>query len=173
MPFDDVDLGALEQELDAPPYLVNDFVLAGEHDLIVHLRLADVDAVLASVLCEVHHMGALQKDLAGNAAAMEADAALFVLLDERDLLAQLCGADCRRIAAGAATKHDNIVLLCPVPLPQHVRGSSLFVSAGTRPTPLVSPLAGAADYFLSVSSTAHATRLSQVPVPRAQISFQH
>ena len=68
-----------------------------------------VDAVLVLVVGEhVRQLGVPEQRLGGDAADVEADAAPVLVLDDRDGLAELRGADRRDVPAGAGTEHQHV-----------------------------------------------------------------
>ena len=62
----------------------------------------------AQVLQGMPDFGPLEHCLGGNAAPVQADAAQVLLLDQRGAEPQLCGANSRDIATGAAADDDHI-----------------------------------------------------------------
>ena len=70
-----------------------------------------------------------QQRLGRDAAPVEADAAQSFTLDDRDLHAQLAGADRRDIAAGAGAEDDEIVGIC------HGRVLTWGIRGVRRPAP--------------------------------------
>ena len=111
VPWNDVDLVLLEQELDALDVALDALVLEGHHLLQIERRLADLDAEVGEmVLGLLEHCGGVQQGLRGNAADVEAGAALrLALLHDGRLQAELRGADGADIAAGAGADDDEIV----------------------------------------------------------------
>ena len=60
---------------------------------------------------EVRQLGVAQQRLGRDAADVEADAAPVLLLDDRDLLAELRGADRGDVPTRAGTEDDDVVAL--------------------------------------------------------------
>src|SRR5581483_3354605 len=106
-PFDTV---RLEEARNALRHLLHDAGLPRIRRTEVELRLADVDAELReALLCLLQRERGLHPRLRRNAADAQARAAeLRLLLDARDLRAELCGANRCGIAAGAAPEHGDV-----------------------------------------------------------------
>ena len=105
-----VDLVLLQQELDAVDIAFNTGVLEGEHGGKVESRL-HLDAHLAETVRRFREaLARMQQCLGGDAADIEAGAAMGgALLDHRDLHAKLRRADRADIAAGPRADDDKVV----------------------------------------------------------------
>ncbi len=105
------DLVLLHQMRDAGGELLGDGARA-LHDLLqVELDIVRREAELAHVVEQMVDLGGAQQRLGRDAAPVEADAAEMLGLDDRDLHFQLRGADCRDIAARAATDDHQVKFL--------------------------------------------------------------
>jgi hypothetical protein len=106
-----VDLVLLEQERDALDVAVDAFVLEFHHRRQIELRARHLDAHLGeAVACLLVELGGIQQRLRRNAADIQAGAAEgLVLLDHRDLEAELRRADRADIAAGAGADDCKVV----------------------------------------------------------------
>ena len=75
-------------------------------------RLADGDAPVLGVLDDLQRVGVLEQRLGRDAAPQQAGAAERLLfLDDRDLQAELRGADGGDVAAGAGADDDDVVFV--------------------------------------------------------------
>ncbi len=107
-PFHHRHLARLGKACESPRQLRDDAVLELAHAVEIDLRRAERDAVAGHVLGVGDHLGGVQQRLRGDAADVEADAAeRGVAFDEDDLLAEVGGAECRRIAAGTGAEHQH------------------------------------------------------------------
>ena len=106
-----VDLVLLEQERDAVDIGFHRIGLVLHHRGQIELRRVDNDAERREPMrCLREHMRGVQQRLGGNAADIEAGAAVgCVLLDDGRLEAQLRRADRADIAAGSRADDDKIV----------------------------------------------------------------
>jgi hypothetical protein len=104
-------LRALARRVEAAGVLGHDLVLALEHRRQVDLDRTELEAVFGGVLLgEDDVLGGVEQGLARDAADVEAGAAEGgALLDERDLQAELGGAEGAHVAAGAGADDDEIV----------------------------------------------------------------
>ena len=108
---DDLDLVGLAQRANAGGQLLHrggaealDLLPVHPH---VHAHNADLGAAGGGVI----DLRGVEHGLGGHAAPIEAGAAHLILLDQRDLGAQLRGADGGHIAAGAAADHQDAAAL--------------------------------------------------------------
>jgi hypothetical protein len=86
---------------------LDDLVLVAAHAVEVDLGRAEVESRRVRRL--VDHLGDVQQRLGRDAADVEAHAAQALLaLDERDLEAEIGGAEGRAVAAGAGADHDQL-----------------------------------------------------------------
>ena len=77
---------------------------------IIERRLFDGDAFVGGMVGEAPEFGGVEQRFGRNAADMEAGAAqLRIFFDNRGFQAVLAGAHRGRVAAGAATNHNQIV----------------------------------------------------------------
>src|SRR6516162_1517240 len=108
---DDVDLVLLHQELDAFDVAVDALLLEIHHRGQVELGRPHANAHLGKgVRGLLEHLGSMQQRLRRHAADVEAGAAeSVVLLDDRDLHAELSRADRADISAGTSTNDNEIV----------------------------------------------------------------
>src|SRR5581483_1927311 len=108
--FHPLDAVRLEERGDARGHLLDDGRLPRVRLREVELRTRDVDAELREVLLRLlERERGLHPGLRRDAADAEAGAAqLRLLLDAGDLRAELCGADRRRIPAGASSQNCNV-----------------------------------------------------------------
>ena len=106
-----IDLVLLEQEGDAFDVAVDARVLELHHGGKVELRRADVDAHLVEHVAGLFiELGGMQQRLRRNAADVEAGAAEgVILLDHRNLHAELRCADGADIAAGPGADDDEVI----------------------------------------------------------------
>ncbi len=104
------DLVLLHQVVDALDPAVGDLAAAAERLPVVEGHLpVDPDAEgLRLVGEDVRQLGVAQQGLGGDAAHVQAHAAPVPLLDDRDALAQLCGADGGDVAAGPGAEYDDV-----------------------------------------------------------------
>ena len=108
----------LEEELDALRVLIDHALLPRLDDAPVELHVADGDAELFCFLDLLPDVRVLEQRLGGDAAAMETGASdERVLLDDRDLQAELPGADTGHVASRSAADDDDVVLLICQDLP--------------------------------------------------------
>jgi hypothetical protein len=106
-----VDLVLLEQELDALGVALDALLLEGQHLLEVEAGRADADAEIGEMVPRIlEHVGGVQERLRGNAADVQAGAAMgLALLDHGGPEAELGGPDGAHIAPGAGADDDEIV----------------------------------------------------------------
>ena len=104
--------------LDAASELANHAVLAAHHRGVVRGHVRDADAEARRVGCQLVHLGAAEQGLGGDAAAVQADAAQAVGIDQDNPRVQRGGAQGRHVAAGSAAKHTHVG-----PKGHHVRRS--------------------------------------------------
>ena len=105
-----LDLILLHQKLDAFGVFLDDAVLALDHLRVVEHRLLDRDAFVGGVVGEAPQLGGVQQRLGRNAADMQAGAAQFgVFFNDGGFQSVLAGAHRCRVAAGAATNHNQVV----------------------------------------------------------------
>ena len=113
--LDPVDLVLLEQHLDAAGQARDHLVLARVHGGHVDPDGGAVDAGQAPFLRRLRdfqRVRVFEQSLGGNAAPNQAGAAeRLLLLDDRDLEAQLRGANRGDISTGAGANHYNVVLV--------------------------------------------------------------
>ena len=109
-PADVLDLVLLDQRVEALGQPRDDLVAPLGGDRVVVRDVPDVDAHVASaVLDALVELGRLEHRLGGNAADPQAGPAeRRAVVDQRDLQAQLPGAECGRIAACAAAEDDEV-----------------------------------------------------------------
>ena len=113
--------GAALDEIDIPLFAklaesagqLLDHALLPRADLVrVELRVAEHDAPARRFLCFVEDRRDVEKRLRRDTAAIQADAArVDVLIDQRDLHAQVGCQECRRISAGPGADHDKRLFL--------------------------------------------------------------
>ena len=100
--FDDL-AGAARQLLD-------DAVLEVAELVDVDLGVAELDAPLLGVLRFVEELGDVQQRLRRNAAAIQAHAAgVLLVVDERDLHAEVGGIERGRVPTGARPNHCDVM----------------------------------------------------------------
>ncbi len=110
VPFDDLDLVLLHQKLDAFGVFLHDAVLAVDHLRVIEHRLFNRDTFVGRVVGEAPQFRGMQERLGRNAADMQAGAAqLRVFFNNGGFQTVLARAHRRRVAAGAATNHNQIV----------------------------------------------------------------
>ena len=113
--LDPVDLVLLEEHLDAAGEARHHLVLAGVHGHHVDADAGAVDAGEAPFLGALRHLQRVrvfEQRLGGNAAPDQAGAAeRLLLLDHRDLEAQLRGANGRHVTAGPRANHYDVVFV--------------------------------------------------------------
>ena len=81
----------------------------------VHLRGAEADAGMAHLRCLVDHLGGVQQGLAGDAAHVQAHPAQHRPAFHQDnLLAQIGGAERRRVAARSGAEHQYLGMVIPL-----------------------------------------------------------
>ena len=135
--LDELHLPQLRDAADAGGQLVDDALLVGAQLVDVDRRLAEGDAPVAGVLRLVDHLGDVQQRLRRNAAAIEADAAgVLLLVDERDLHAEVGGIEGRGISARACAEYRNL---------SRIRAISRPVTEGRVARSLRRPSAGTAS----------------------------
>ena len=111
--LDVVDLVLLEEEFDALCQPVNCVGLLRHHRVEIDLELAGLDThCLEIILRRGIKFRRVQQGFRGDAADIETGAAQnATVLDAGRLQAELSGADCAIVAAGAATDNDDVVCL--------------------------------------------------------------
>ena len=108
--LDVVDLAELRHLAGAAGQLLDDAVLVVAELVDVDLGLAELDAPLLGVLRFVEDLGDVQQRLRRNAAAVQAHAAgVLLVVDERDLHAEVGGVEGGRVAAGAGANDCDVV----------------------------------------------------------------
>ena len=100
----------LQEALDAAAELANHAVLTPDHRGVVRGHVLDPDAEAGRLLGELEDLGAAEEGLGGDAAAVQADAAEAVGIDQNDLRVQRGCAQGRHVAAGTAAKHTYVGL---------------------------------------------------------------
>ena len=106
-----VDLVLLQEKAHAVHIGADRVVLVLHHGGHIELGLADADAERRKVMGgDLEHFRGVQQGLGGDAADVEASAAMgLALLDDGHLHAELGRADGADIAAGAGSNDDEIV----------------------------------------------------------------
>ena len=125
--LDHVDLPRLDHGGQPADELVDDLRLELQDALPVGLALR-LDAPLLGAVDRIHHRGGLEKCFRRDAAAEETGPAeAVVLLHERDLLAELGGADGAGVPTRARTEDDDVVGAVRHPYP-------FIAAAGCNPS---------------------------------------
>jgi hypothetical protein len=102
-------LAALREVGEARRQLADDLLLEGAQLAEVDPRLAEIDAMGGRRLHFGHEGREVEQRLGGNAADVEAHAAQRgVALDQHDPLAQVCGAEGRRVAARPGSQDQHL-----------------------------------------------------------------
>ena len=110
--LDPRDLVLVDEGLEPGPHPLHDGVPAGRHRRVVDDRLAgERQAVVLGVLDAVGERRRFEERLGRDAPAMEARPADLVLVDERDLQAELGGTERRGVPARARAEHDEIEVI--------------------------------------------------------------
>ena len=124
---DDLDLVLLHQAAHAAREPLRHLAARVDHRAVVGRELLDREPRYA-VLHGLEDLGGRQDRLGGNAAPVQAHAAqVRLLLDDRDLHAQLRRANRGDVPAGPGTDHDQVERLHPRPVSKRARlGASLF-----------------------------------------------
>src|SRR4029077_13119418 len=106
---DHLHLAAGQRALQALPEPVDDLVLVAVHPRHVHAVERGQDAERGAVRGVVRYFRAMQQCLGRETATVQAGAADFVLLDQRDPLAEFRGAQRAGVAAAAPAEDDKVV----------------------------------------------------------------
>ena len=107
-PGQDLHAALFGQERHAAGQLFDDGIFPGAQFVQLNLRRAEGDAALGRFARLDNHFGGVQQGLGGNAAAIQADAAEFlVLLDQQHFFAQIGGVKSRGVTAGSRAQHHN------------------------------------------------------------------
>ena len=108
---DHFDLALLREHRQAADQLADDLVLPLEQLGQLDFRRTEIDAMRAHLADFVDDLGGMQQRLGGNAAHVEADAAQHgPAFDQRDLEAEIRGAERGGVAAGTGTQHQQLRL---------------------------------------------------------------
>ena len=102
------DPAGLDEPFEATELLRDDALTVGAQACRVDRLERGADADGCRGAGGLGHFGGVQQRLGGDAAAMQARPADLLLLDQRDALAELRGAQRSRVAAAAAAEHDEI-----------------------------------------------------------------
>ena len=103
-----LNLACLGHAREAGGEFADHFLFPATQFVEINLRLAKADAVFGQCGGFIGHRRDMQQCLGGNAADVQTNPAEFrVTLNKNDFHAQIGGAECRRVAAGARTQHHH------------------------------------------------------------------